>query len=95
VLIDNKASTKHTVVEVTARDRLGLLYDLAQALTDLNLSIVTARVATYGERAVDAFYVRDAFGLMVGHEAKLADIRRTLGALIAEPAGPSVADAAQ
>ncbi|MDA0220323.1 MAG: ACT domain-containing protein, partial [Proteobacteria bacterium] len=93
VLIDNKASTKHTVIEITARDRLGLLYDLAQALTDLGLSIVTARVATYGERAVDAFYVRDAFGLKVTHETKLADIRKKLLALIV--AADPVADAAQ
>ena len=76
-----------------ARDRLGLLYDLAQALTDLGLSIVTARVATYGERAVDAFYVRDAFGLKVTHETKLADIRKKLLALIV--AADPVADAAQ
>ena len=73
--------------------KLGLLYDLAQALTDLGLSIVTARVATYGERAVDAFYVRDAFGLKVTHETKLADIRKRLLALIA--AADPVADAAQ
>jgi [protein-PII] uridylyltransferase len=93
VLIDNKASTKHTVIEITARDRVGLLYDLAQAITDLGLSIVTARVTTYGERAVDAFYVRDAFGLKISHEGKLADVRKRLLDLIA--AADPVADAAQ
>jgi [protein-PII] uridylyltransferase len=78
VLIDNNASTKHTLIEITARDRLGLLYDLAQALTDLGLSIVTARVATFGERAVDAFYLRNSFGLKITSEAQLAKIRKRL-----------------
>ncbi|MBT6206025.1 MAG: ACT domain-containing protein, partial [Rhodospirillaceae bacterium] len=78
VLIDNNVSTKHSLVEVTARDRVGLLFDLAQALTDLGLSIVTARVATYGERAVDAFYVRNSFGLKITHKTQLTAIREGL-----------------
>jgi [protein-PII] uridylyltransferase len=88
VLIDNKASSKHTVIEINAPDRLGLLYDLTQALTDLGLSIVTARIATYGERAVDAFYVRDAYGLKTTHEKKTAEIKRRLLAVIGDSASP-------
>ena len=85
VLIDNDASSKHTVIEVAARDRLGLLHDLARTLADLGLSVVTARVATYGERAVDAFYVRDAFGLKPARDAQLARIRRRLLARLETP----------
>src|SRR3546814_1234189 len=58
VLIDNKASRSHTVIEVNGRDRPGLLYLVTTTMTRLNLMIKSARIATYGERAVDAFYVR-------------------------------------
>jgi [protein-PII] uridylyltransferase len=95
VLIDNNASTKHTLIEVTARDRLGLLYGLAQALTDLGLSIVTARVATFGERAVDAFYLRNSFGLKIESEAQLAKIRARMIEVIEESDKPSLAGAAE
>ncbi|MBC6440734.1 MAG: [protein-PII] uridylyltransferase [Rhodospirillales bacterium] len=83
VLIDNNASTKHTLVEVTARDRPGLLFDLANAITEAGLSIVTARVATYGERAVDAFYLRNNFGLRITSTAQLDGLREALLAVVA------------
>jgi [protein-PII] uridylyltransferase len=82
VLIDNKISNTNTVIEVNGRDRPGLLYDLTRALYDLNLTITSARIATFGERAVDTFYVRDVFGLKIEHEGKLERIReRLMGAL--------------
>lgn len=95
ILIDNNASTKHTLIEITARDRLGLLYDLARALTDLALSIVTARVATFGERAVDAFYLRNSFGLKITSEAQLAKIRARLIEVIDEAETTDFAGAAE
>ena len=82
VIIDNTASHVFTVIEVNARDRQGLLYDVTRAITDLGLSIATARVATYGESAVDVFYVKDMFGLKVAHEGKLDRIRTELMAAI-------------
>ena len=85
VLIDNKASTQHTVIEVNGRDRPGLLYDVTRALSELSVSIVTAHVSTYGERAVDVFYVKDVFGLKITHEGKLAKIRARLLQALAEP----------
>ncbi len=78
VLIDNKASRHHTVIEVNGRDRPGLLYRLTWALTRQNLIIDSAKIATYGERAVDVFYVHDALGGKVEAEAKLKRIRNAL-----------------
>ena len=59
VVIDNRISDQFTVIEVTGLDRPGLLYDLTSALSDLNLDITSAYITTFGERAVDAFYVTD------------------------------------
>jgi [protein-PII] uridylyltransferase len=78
VFFDNAASRTHTVIEVNGRDRPGLLYELTHALTSLGLSITTAKIATYGEQAVDVFYVKDVFGLKVDEEPKLKRIRERL-----------------
>ena len=62
VLVDNKASNRFTVVEVNARDRPALLNQLAHALFLSKVTIHSAHVATYGERAVDTFYLTDLTG---------------------------------
>ncbi len=48
-----------TVIEASGRDRHGLLGDLAGAIARHGLSIQSAHIDNYGERAVDAFYVQD------------------------------------
>ncbi len=82
VLIDNKASATHTLIEVNGRDRPGLLYEVTRALTELGLQIASAKISTYGERVVDVFYVKDVFGMKIEREQKLEQIReRVLEAL--------------
>jgi [protein-PII] uridylyltransferase len=75
---DNDASATSTVLEVDGTDRPGLLYDVAHAIFESALSISSAMVATYGERAVDVFYVRDGFGHKVTHPERLASVRERL-----------------
>ncbi len=78
VRIDNTASELFTVIEVTGRDRLGLVHDLAHTITGQRCSIFSAVVATYGERAVDTFYVKDMFGLKITSETRQASISKAL-----------------
>ncbi len=61
-LIDNNLSNHYTVIEVAGLDRTGLLYELTAALSALNLNIGSAHIATFGEKAVDSFYVTDLTG---------------------------------
>ncbi len=70
VMLDNDASEDSTVVEASGRDRPGLLARLARILSDAGLSITSAHIDGYGERAVDAFYVVDENG------EKLTDARK-------------------
>jgi len=70
VAIDNDASSDATVIEASGRDRPGLLEALARTLSEADLSIQSAHIDGYGERAVDAFYVVTADG------SKLTDARR-------------------
>ncbi len=89
VLVDNSASVTHTLLEVNARDRVGLLYDISRALTELRLSIGSARINTYGEVAVDVFYVKDVFGMKIHDEARIEAIR--IGLIEAIDSGEAVA----
>jgi [protein-PII] uridylyltransferase len=90
VLFDNDASQLATVVEVECLDRPGLLYDVTQAIFESGLSISTSMIATYGEKAVDVFYVRDGFGHKITHPARLEAVERRLKAAL-EPAGSRAA----
>ncbi len=78
VVIDNRASNAHTVIEVNGRDRPGLLHDVTAAISQQGLQIASAHVTTYGVRAVDVFYVKDLFGLKISSERKLAELREAL-----------------
>jgi [protein-PII] uridylyltransferase len=85
VHFDNDASQIATVVEVECLDRPGLLYDVTQALFESGLSISTSMIATYGERAVDVFYVRDGFGYKITHPERLAAVEAHLIKALSEP----------
>lgn len=96
VLVDNTVTGNHTVIEVNGRDRPGLLYLLTRTLTQANLQIASAKISTYGNVAIDVFYVKDVFGLKVTHERKLAEIRNALLNALTEPDGePEPAKAAK
>ncbi|MHA6724140.1 [protein-PII] uridylyltransferase [Sphingomonas sp. RS2018] len=78
VLIDNAASNRFTVVEVNARDRPALLHHLAHALFQSKVTIHSAHVATYGERAVDTFYVTDLIGDKIDGTARVKAVEKRL-----------------
>ena len=81
VIIDNAASNRFTVIEVNARDGPALLNRLALALFLSKVTIHSAHVATYGERAVDTFYITDLLGDKISSSQRLKSIeRRLLGA---------------
>lgn len=66
VVIAERASTRTTVVEVNARDRPALLAALAGAIHACGHTIHSAHIATYGERAVDVFYLTGPKGTKLG-----------------------------
>ncbi|KQM65511.1 protein-PII uridylyltransferase [Sphingomonas sp. Leaf17] len=83
VLIDNRASNRFTVIEVNAHDRPALLNQLAHALFQSKVTIHSAHVATYGERAVDTFYLTDLTGDRITSAARLKTLERRLTAAAA------------
>jgi [protein-PII] uridylyltransferase len=59
-------------------DREGLLFELTNAISRLNLNIASAHIVTFGERAVDAFYVTDLTGAKIASSQRQAAIKRQL-----------------
>lgn len=78
VAIDNSLSSRFTVLEVSGLDRPGLLYELTAAISRLNLNIASARIATFGEKAADVFYVTDLTGEKINSPQRQETIRRSL-----------------
>ena len=52
----------------------------SRVLADLTLDVHLAKVATYTDRVIDAFYVRDALGRKVTDRAQVAEIESTVRA---------------
>ena len=72
----------HTVIEVNARDRSGLLFDITAAIAELGLDISSAHVATFGEKAVDVFYVTDQMRRKIQHDWRKQKLRERILAAI-------------
>ncbi len=85
VVIDNTLSDKNTVIEVTGLDRQGLLYDLTTAIGKLNLNINSARIVTFGEKAVDVFYVTDLTGGKLLQPTRQSTLKKALLAVFEKP----------
>ena len=84
VMLDNEASEVSTVVEASGRDRPGLLVALARNLADAGLSILSAHIDGYGERAVDAFYVTERDGGKLTDPKRMAALKSHLMKVLEE-----------
>jgi [protein-PII] uridylyltransferase len=71
---DNVTSPNSTVIHVEATDRLGLLYDILQAISDQGLNIRQARVSTEKQMARDTFHVTDAQGNKLNGNGQLGSL---------------------
>jgi [protein-PII] uridylyltransferase len=75
VVVDDRASPRHTVIEVFAKDRPGLLYTVARALHDLRLSIALSKINTEGTKVADVFYVNELDGSRVPPGERFREIK--------------------
>ncbi|MEO1476008.1 MAG: [protein-PII] uridylyltransferase, partial [Pseudomonadota bacterium] len=90
VTIDAQASMNFTVIDITARDRPGLLFDIATCLAEEELSIRSAHVGSYGERVFDAFYVTTKDGTKLTDDAAKQSLKTRLLSVLSrdEPERP-------
>ena len=84
VTVDDRASPRHTVIEVFAKDRPGLLYTIARTLHELGLSIALSKINTEGTKVADVFYVSELDGAKVSPGERFKRIRDALMHAIGE-----------
>jgi [protein-PII] uridylyltransferase len=78
VMVNNQDSDFYSIVEVIGQDRLGILYEITQALTDHGCNIHFARISTLGNRIVDVFYVQDEWGEKIEEKQKTDRLKQIL-----------------
>ncbi|KAF5741187.1 ACT domain-containing protein ACR4-like [Tripterygium wilfordii] len=74
-----QAAAEHTNIELTGRDRPGLLSEIFAVLTDLKCNVVAAEVWTHNSRMASVAYITDeATGLAIDDPDRLANIKQLL-----------------
>ncbi|MEK7219583.1 MAG: hypothetical protein AAB253_00185, partial [candidate division NC10 bacterium] len=84
VEFDDLVSDRYTVIDIRAPDRLGLLYVISSTLSDMDLDVALAKIATEVDQAVDVFYVTEKDGSKVAEGDRMEAIRQALVHAIAE-----------
>ena len=87
VSVRNDVSDFYTVIDVTADDRLGLLYDLARTMAEKGLAISVSKATTVLDQIADTFYVTTAQGGRVAPDEVAALQRALLAAALGSPDG--------
>lgn len=77
-VFDNDVSETRTLIEIETEDRIGLLYTIAQTLTELHLDISAARICTEKGAAIDSFYVQEIGGGKILAPERQRNIERRL-----------------
>ena len=78
VSIRNDVSDFYTVIDITADDRLGLLYDLAHTIAAHDLEIYVSKATTVLDQVADTFYVKDTEQHKLVDEDRIAALERDL-----------------
>ncbi len=85
VEVDNTASSFYTLVEVSTRDALGLLFRITDALYRCRIDIKSAQIATKVDQVVDVFYVQDLAGQKIEDPIRVGALRAAVEAVLPSP----------
>lgn len=87
----HELSMERTIVEIQARDQIGLLFRLAKTISDHNFDITFARIGTERGVAIDTFYIEGANNEPVENPDRLHALRDALNEVIAPAPVPAEA----
>lgn len=78
VMITNHISDHATIIEIWAKDKVGLLYNLAKTIASLDLSIRSAKISTEGIKAINVFYITTKNSKKVEDKDQIKMIKKTI-----------------
>ena len=78
IRFDDTTSDQFTIITIFTYDRRGLLYTIARTLFECGLSVHVAKIATYLDQVVDAFYVTNAKGQKIHSQEQVNQLRQRL-----------------
>ena len=78
IYVNNNLSPNHTVVELQAIDRIGLLYDVFMVIGKHGFSVTHARIGTERGVAVDAIYLQDVSARKITDETQWMRLKLAL-----------------
>ena len=83
-MVSNRESDFYTVIDVTANDRPGLLFDLTRVVAEHGLNIHLSKASTVLDQVADTFYVRDRHGEKLNDPSALDELRADLMSVVRE-----------
>ncbi|MEY4941473.1 MAG: hypothetical protein RIQ93_3208, partial [Verrucomicrobiota bacterium] len=83
VEVYHELSMQRTIVEIQARDQIGLLYRLAKTISDHGFDITFARIGTERGVAIDTFYIESDDHEAIETPERLHKLRDALNEVIA------------
>ncbi len=78
IFVENQQSMAYSIVEVIGPDCIGLLHTICRTIQEQRLNIASAHINTYGEQAVDVFYVKDDYGFKMTHQGRIEGLKKSL-----------------
>ena len=73
--LDNDISDTASVIEIHAADSPGLLYAISRAFIELGIRILSAKVQTFGDQAIDSFYVCNLDGSKLAEDTRFKELK--------------------
>jgi [protein-PII] uridylyltransferase len=84
ITFSDDKSSKRTIMEVVTTDRPGVLARIAQGMRFCRVRLHNARIATFGERVEDLFFLTDMDGTPIRDEVKFECLRRSIAEALAQ-----------
>ncbi|NOX08269.1 MAG: [protein-PII] uridylyltransferase [Gammaproteobacteria bacterium] len=76
--IINKAAEKYTIVEIITGDHPGLLSQIGQVFIQSDIRLHNAKIATFGSKAEDVFYITDHGNRPINDQDRLDKLHQQL-----------------
>ncbi len=84
ITFSDDRSSRRTIMEVVTTDRPGVLARVAQGMRFCRVRLHNARIATFGERVEDLFFLTDMEGKPIRDEVKFECLRRSITEALAQ-----------